>query len=154
MKNTVFDGNVSVEFPDDFREMSEEEVGKYFGGGLPRLGVINPDKHVIMSISRTNDSFLGLIASSSSVLSGAERSLSRLKDYRCLERLDSTLLGKPAKAIRFRYAASDKGTQQYGEMRVVKHKRRFYISYCLSRLEGKDENEQTFIQFNESIRFQ
>ena len=78
---------------------------------------------------------------------------SRLKDYRRLERFDADMLGKPAKGIRFSYSATDKDVKQYGEMRVVKIKRRFYVTYCLCRLEGQEENGPAFQRFQESLSF-
>ena len=155
MKSATFDETVKIEYPDDFREMSKEELAKYFADGNTRFGAINPEKHIILSVSRTKNSLLGLFASADSVLNGAESSMRRgLKDYCCLKRLDSNLLGKPAKAIHFIYSANDKDVKQFGEMRVAKVKRHFYVTYCLSRLEGKEENGAIFTQFNDSLKFE
>lgn len=61
MKSTLFNGNVQVEFPDDFSIMSGEEINKYFGGGMLRCGVRNAEKHVILSVGKTNDSLLSML---------------------------------------------------------------------------------------------
>ena len=56
MKNSVFDKNINVEFPDDFYEMNSEEIGKFFGGDMLRFGARNVEKHVILSLGKTNKS--------------------------------------------------------------------------------------------------
>ena len=62
------------------------------------------------------------------------------------------MLGKNAKGIRFAYSAIDKDLEQYGEMLVVKLKRRFYFAYGLARMSGKEESEALFASFVSSIK--
>ena len=146
--------NVRVLCPDGFRAMSEEEVRGYFGGDLPRFGLFCPEKHIILTIGKTKKSILNYLTDSNSVLSGAERAMRGLPEYRCLKRFDSGLLGKAAKGIRFSFAAKDLDVKQYGEMRVAKVKGRFYISTCLARLEDQKESEPLFEEFCDSLELE
>ena len=153
MKNKTFDQIVNIEYPDDFYEMSEEELQKFFGGDMLRFGARNTEKHVILSLSRTKKSLLSLFTNPKSVLSGAEYSLRQnLKDYKRLEEFETTMLSKPSNGIRFEYSASDKDVKQFCEIAVVKYKNAFYITHCLSRLDDKDENENVFKEFRDSLR--
>ena len=152
MKNAIFDRNISLEYPDDFYEMSLEEIKKFFGGDILRIGFRNADKHVILSLGKTNNSFLNLLASPKSVLIGAENSLRSLKDYKLLEEFDTEMLSKRGCGISFEYSATDKDVKQYCEMTIVKYKNNFYISYCLSRFDDRKENESLFKSFRNSLK--
>ena len=153
MKTAIFDKTISLEYPDDFNEMSEEEIRKFFGGDLLRFGVRNVEKHVILSAAKTNKSFLNVFASPKSVLAGAENNLrNNLKNYNRLESFETELLSKKGNAIRFSYSAIDQDVKQFCEMAVVKYKKEFYVTYCLSRLEDKEENEEVFKAFRNSLK--
>ena len=153
MQNTIFNKNVYIEYPDDFYEMSGEEIKKYFAGDMLRFGARNAEKHVILSVAKTKESFLNLITDAKSVLNGAESSLKKgLKDYAVTERFDAGIFGKTAKGIRFDYSASDNGVKQFCEMTVVKGKRCFYIVYCVCRLADADENDNVFTAFKKSLK--
>ena len=153
MKNVIFDKKISLEYPDDFYEMNEEEIRKFFGGDMLRFGVRNIEKHVILSIGKTNKSFLNNFASSKSVLAGAENTLSsNLKNYQCLDRFEVEMLSQKGSGIRFSYSAIDQDVKQFCEMAVIKYKNGFYVTYCLSRAEDKEENEKIFKAFRNSLK--
>ena len=152
MKNTIFDKTISVIYPDDFSEMSEEEIKKYFGGDMIRFGVRNTEKHVILSLGKSKKSIMSLFASPKSVLDSANNSLkNNLKDYECLGEFDAEMLEKPAKGIRFSYSANDVDVKQFCEMVVTKHKGSIYVLYCLARLEDRKENEELFKRFKDLL---
>ena len=155
MKSTIFNGNVYMEYPDDFYEMSTDEIRKYFGGDMLRMGVRNVEKHVILSVGKTKDSFLTLLTDSKSILSGAENAFTKcLKGYEKIEEFEADILGKAGKGIRFAYTAKDKDkdVRQFGEMAVVKSKRCFYVVYCLARFSDVEENKERFAAFRESLQ--
>lgn len=154
MKNTVFNENVYIEYPDDFHEMSNEELQKYFAGNLLRFGAKNDDKHVILSVAKTANKLVAVFTNTKSVLSGAESTLKKnLKDYTRIDEFDAEIFGEKAKGIHFKYSAIDKDVKQFCEMAVVKSKRCFYVLYCLSRLNDADENLNLFKEFRNSLRF-
>ena len=153
MKTAIFNKTISLDYPDDFYEMSEKEIKKFFGGDMLRFGVRNIEKHVILSLGKTNKSFLNFFASPKSVLAGAESTLSsNLKNYQCLDSFEVEMLSKKGNGIRFSYSAIDQDVKQFCEMVVVKYKNDFYVTYCLSRLENKEENEETFKAFRSSLK--
>ena len=154
MKKAIFDNNISLAYPDDFSIMSEEEIRKYFSGDMLRFGAKNAEKHVILSLAKTNKSFLNLLASPRSVLAGAENSFKRLKDYKRLEEFDAEMLSKKGSGLSFEYSAIDKDVKQYCEMTVVKYKNNFYVSYCLSRFDDIKENKSVFKAFRDSMKIE
>ena len=152
MKTAIFDKTISLEYPDDFYEMNEEEIKRFFGGDTLRFGVRNADKHVILSVSKTKKSFLNIFLTPKNILTGAESALRQnLKDYNCLEAFETKMLSKKGIGIHFTYSAIDKNVKQFCEMVVVKYKSCFYITYCLARFEDKLENEKVFESFIDSL---
>ena len=153
MKNATFDGKISLFYPDDFYEMNEEEMKRFFGGDMLRFGARNAEKHIILSLTKSKKSFLNIFASSISVLAGVEHTFSsNLKDYNCLDRFEFEMFSKKGNGIRFTYLAIDQDVKQYCEMTVVKYKNNFYVSYCLSRFEDKQQSEEVFKSFRDSLR--
>ena len=153
MKQAIFDETISLEYPDDFYEMSEEEIKEFFGGEILRIGFRNVEKHVILSLGKISKSLLTFFASPKGVLAGAINNFqNNLKDYRCLEEFNTNVLSKSGNGVRFEYSASDKDVKQFCEMTVTKYKGAFYVIYCLSRLEDKKENEEVFNSFRCSLR--
>ena len=152
MKNTIFNKRIYIEYPENFYEMSGEEIKKFFGSGIDRIGFKNVEKHVILSLGKTNESFLNLFATPRSVLAGAENSLKSLPNYKRIEELDVEMLSKKGCGISFEYSATDKDVKQYCEIAIVKHKNNFYISYCLSRLADKKDNAPLFKTFRDSMK--
>ena len=153
MKNTTFNQNIYLEYPDDFNEMSEEELNKYFASEMLRFGVRNSEKHVALSVAKTKDSFLNLITDAQSVLCGAENSLKKnLKDFAVTETFDAEMLGKVARGMGFEYSANDTGVKQFCEMTVVKGKRCFYVVYCACKLDDAQDNKVIFQAFRSSMK--
>lgn len=152
MKNTVFNNNIYIEYPDDFYEMSAAEISEYFAGDMLRCAFKNAEKHVILSLAKTNASLLNMITDAKSVLNGAENSLKKnLKNYVCTERFDAEVFGKKAKGICFEYTANT-GEKQFCEMTVVKFERCFYTAYCMSRLDAKDQFKTLFASFRAALK--
>ena len=117
-----------------------------------RCAFKNDEKHVILSLGKTNPSLLNIITDAKSVLKGAENSLkNNLKDFVCTERFDAQVFGKVGKGICFKYKANT-GEKQFCEMTVVKFDRCFYTVYCLSRLENANENKALFASFRSSLK--
>ena len=153
MMKSIFDKTIYLEYPDDFYEMSEEEIKKFFDGDMIRFGARNVEKHVILSLAKSKKSFLNILATPKSVLDGAMNTLSsNLKDFNFLETFEVEMLSKKGNGIRFSYTAIDKDIKQFCEMAVIKNKSDFYFTYCLSRLEDRKENESVFRAFRDSIR--
>ena len=153
MKNAIFNKIITIDYPDDFYEMSEDEIKRFFGGDMLRFGVRNLERHIILSLGKTNKSFLNIFASPKTVLDGAESTMrNNLKDYKLLEEFEIEVMTKLGRGIRFEYSAIDSDTKQFCEMTVVKYKNDFYVTYCHSRLADRKENEELFKTFHDSLK--
>ena len=75
-----------------------------------------------------------------------------LKDYKLLKEFEIEMLTKLGRGIRFEYSAIDSDTKQFCEMTVVKYKNDFYVTYCLSRIDERKENEELFKTFRDSLK--
>ena len=153
MKTVIFNKIISIEYPDDFYEMDKEEISKYFGGDILRFAIRNVEKHVIMSIGKTNKSILNLFATPKSVLSNAENTLKvNLNNYTPLNSFEVEMLSKRGNGMSFKYKANDQNIEQFCEMAIIKYKSEFYITYCLSRFDNVKENEELFRAFRRSLK--
>ena len=148
--NAVFDKNIGIAYPDDFCVMDSNELKKYFASEMLRFGARSEEKHIILSVGKMKFSFLNLLTDAKSVLNGAEHKLKALNGYLRRSEFDETVLGKKAKGIRFEYEVEG-GIKQLCEMAVVKLKNRFYVIYCLARLD-KEEATQIFKTFRNSLK--
>ena len=153
MKTVIFNKIISIEYPDDFYEMDKEEISKYFGGDMLRFAIRNVEKHVIMSIGKTNKSILNLFATPKNVLSNAENTLKvNLNNYTRLDSFEVEMLSKRGNGMSFKYKANDQNIEQFCEMAIIKYKSEFYITYCLSRFDNVKENEELFRAFRRSLK--
>ena len=153
MKHAVFNNLVHLEYPDDFVELSEEENEKYFSGDLKRLSFRNEEKHIILSISKTKDSFMNRLLNITGMLVEATRNLENgLKEYKRVDDYESTIFDMKATTECFEYLSSDTGVKQYGELSIFKVRKAFYIIYCLSRYEDKESAKKIFKEFKESFK--
>ena len=152
MKNATFNNLIKLSYPDDFVELSIEENEKYFSGDLMRLSFQNKDKHILLSLSKSKDSFINRILSVASIVAGSLSTLeNNLKEYQHLEEYESEVFDRSSITECFSYMASDENVKQYAEMTVFKEKKAFYIIYCISRFEDKEESKKLFKEFRESF---
>lgn len=153
MKQAIFNNLINLSYPDDFKELSDKENEKYFSGDLMRLSFHSEDKHVLMSISKSKDSFMNRLVNIASVLVGSVGNLeSSLKEYKQIEEYESIIFDTNAITECFEYLASDDGSRQYGELTIFKVRKAFYIIYCLCRYDNKEEAKKIFKDFKESFK--
>ena len=152
MKST-FNNLISIEYPDDFKELSEEENQKYFTGDLLRLSFQNIEKHFLLSVSKSKNSLINRFISPATVIGGSLSNLeNNLKEFQHVEEYESTIFDKPSITECFSYLANNENVKQYGELSVFKVGSAFYIVYCISRFEDKEESKQIFKLFKESFK--
>ena len=153
MKQAIFNNLINLSYPDDFIELDEAGNKKYFAGDLQRLSFHNKEKHIILSLSKTKDSFMNHLLNITGMLVGATRNLeNNLKEYKRVEEYESVIFDCDAITECFEYLASDDGSKQYGELSVFKVRKAFYIIYCLSRYDNKEEAKKIFKDFRESFK--
>ena len=153
MKNADFYGLVYMEYPDDYSEMSEEEISRYFRGNALRWGVRCPEKHIMLSLGKTGNSIFNVFYDAKGALNGAEKVLAKnLKDYKRRDEFDAVVLGNNAKGIHFEYTADDVDVRQFCELVVAKVKRCFYTVYCISRAKDAATSAPLFEEFRGTLR--
>ena len=154
MDNAIFNNLVSLPFPEGFKQLSEEENKKFFTGDLLRLSFQDQERHILLSLSKSKDSFLNYLASIKSVAAGSLSCMANnLKDYQALEERFGMVLDKKAIIESFSYEANDLTVKQYGELTVLKIKNAFYVVYCLCRLEDKEKHQKIFEDFRNSLTY-
>ena len=153
MKQVIFNNQISLECPDDFKEMSDEENHKYFSDNLLRLSLHNKEKHIILSLSKSKESFLYRLISVSKVISDAISNLRKnLKDYKHIDEYNTTIFDKPAITVCFSYTANDENIKQYGELSVFKIKNAFYALHFIGRLDDEEECKMLFKEVKDSFK--
>ena len=151
MKAT-FNDFINLEYPEGFKILSDEENKKYFTGDLLRLSFQNSEKHILLSLSKSKDKFIHRFITVSAMIDGSLSNLeNNLKDYEFIEEYETSILGQVALTDCFSYTANDQDVKQYGELSIFKVKKAFYVVYCISRLEDKEESKELFKQFKDSF---
>ena len=152
MKNATFNNLISLQYPDDFVELSDSENEKYFTGNLLRKSFQNKEKHILLSLSKSKSFFLNRFVKIETVVGNSLSSLeSSLKEFQYIEEIKSNVFNCTSISECFAYTASDQGVRQYGELTIFKVKSAFYIIYCICRFDDKDEHKETFEQFKKSF---
>ena len=151
MKAT-FNNLINLEYPEGYKELTLIENKKYFSGNLLRITFHNEEKHILLSLSKGNDSFINRFISVATVVSGSLSNLSKnLKDYEFIEQFESSICGKDAIHECFSYTANDEDIKQYGELSVFKMNKAFYVVYCICRYSDKEECQKIFKEYRDSF---
>ncbi len=152
MKKATFNNLINLEYPDDFNQLSDQENEQYFTGDLVRLSFHSKEKHILLSLSKSKNSFMHLFISPATAVNGALSNLENtLKEFQYIEEFETTIFGRPAMTACFSYMANDQDIKQYGELSAFKVKRTFYVIYSVCRFENKEENKKIFKQFKDSF---
>ena len=152
MNKAIFNNQINLEYPDGFTQLSDEENSKYFMGNQLRQSFHNKEKHVLLSLSKSKDSFLYRFLSLEGVLNSSLSNLANnLKDYQTLEKHESTIFNQESLTACFSFVAKDKDVKQYGELSIFKMKKAIYAIYCVCWFTDKEENKIIFKQFKDSL---
>lgn len=153
MKQVTFNNLINLEYPEDFKILSEEEGKKYFSGNLMRLSFHNEERHILISLSKSKNSFLNYFFPVASVARNAINSTKHnLKDFQFVGEFTSTIFNVPAITECFSYTSNNSDVKQYGELSVFKYKRTIYAIYCVSRLDNKEKDKEVFEDFRNSFK--
>ncbi len=153
MTKTTFNNLIELEYNESFKQLSDEENNQYFTGNLLRLSFHNKDKHILLSLAKSKNSFFNLFVSVAAALVDASNNLENtLKNYERLDEYESKIFNQDSITECFSYDASNMNVKQYGELTVFKIKNSFYTVYCLSRFEDNKEAKKIFKQFKDSFK--
>lgn len=154
MNNVKINNELNLAYPDDFREMGEEELSKYFGSAENRWGVYDADKHIILSVSWSKPGFFRSLTDAESVVIGTEMRLRRgLLNYQRISTFKMKLQKKKkAEGLRFEYRVNDKKLVQVADLIIFKHKKKFYSIYYITRKSNAAEVRPAFKDVLDSIQ--
>lgn len=155
MNNVKINNELNLTYPEEFKEMSEVELARYFGSPTNRWGVYDTDRHIILSVGWKKLSFFKSFGDEESAMIGAQARLRRnLLNYQRLGtyviKLDKK---KKARGLRFEYRVNDKKLVQVADLIIVKHKKIIYSIYYITRKANAAEARQTFRAALESVTF-
>lgn len=154
MKKAVFNELIELEYPEEFVELNQEENEKYFSGDLLRLSFQDKEKHILLSIAKSKNSFINRLINVASVINGSLSVLEKnLKDYESLGGWQATIMDRISITECFSYVTNEEGIKQYGEFSAFKIRNAFYTIYCICRFEDKEKSKQLFKRFIDSFKY-
>ena len=154
MNNVKINNELNLAYPENFKEMKEEELTKYFGSAENRWGVYDSDKHIILSVSWSKPSFFRTLTDAESVVIATESRLRRgLLNYQRISTYKMKLdKKKKADGLRFEYRVNDKKLVQVADLVIFKHKKKFYSIYYITRKSNAAEERPAFKEVLDSIK--
>lgn len=131
--NTVkINNELNLTYPDNFNEMGEEELTKYFSSPNNRWGAFNSDDHIILSVGWKKAGFLS--SDAESALYDIESHIRRgLLNYQQISSFKTKVASKKACGVRFEYRVNDSCRVHVGDIIVFKNKKYFYAVYYITR---------------------
>ena len=152
MKRTHVNKELLLNYTENFREMDDAELRKYFTTEQNRWGIYDEKRHAIISVAWTRTGLLNLLTDAKAIVNGMERCMKRnLKDYCRTERLSTVISGAKAKGIRFLYTANDADVKQKGDILALRCGGKFYVVEFVTRAEGEAENRRMYDAVLQSI---
>ncbi len=150
MENAKINNELTLQYPDGFHEMTEEDLKKYFVTDGNRWGIHDPERHVVISVAWTRSTFLSYLTDAKSVVGGSERCMkSNLKSYQRIGKLSTEIASKKASGIAFQYHPTDANIIQYSEMLAFRQKNMFYVIVYLTH---KDKNSDCHPLFDDLLK--
>lgn len=131
MKKETIVNSLTVEYPDSFEKMEQEEIRKFYGAATNRWGIIDRGQHLVISVGWTKE--LGLVGSllvdEKSFLNHFDKNGKRsLNHYKRTEEITKEFCGIKAHGFGFRYTASDKPVAMSGKIVTFKIGKRIYCA--------------------------
>ena len=152
MNTASINNELNLTYPDGYKEMSEEELARYFSSPANRWGAYNADEHIILSVSWTKAGFFSFMSDAESVLIGAEGRMRRnLLNYQRISSFKTTVASKKARGIRFEYRVNDARLVQVGDLIVFKQKNKYYAVHFITRKLNAGSSRKAFEEILKSI---
>ena len=153
MNSVKVNNELNLTYPDNFKEMSDVELARYFGSPTNRWGVYDTDKHVILSVGWTKPGFFKSMGDAESAMIGAQSRLRKsLLNFQLIGSYKMSLAKKKkVAAIRFEYRVNAKKLVQVADLIIVKHKKKFYSLYYITRKANAPEERQVLREILDSV---
>jgi len=150
MNNVKINNEMNLNYPDSFREMSAEELTKFFRSPDNRWGAIDPDRHIIFSVSWAKAGFMN--SDPEMAVSEAEARLRRsLLNYQRISEFNIKIASKKAYGVRFEYRVDESCRVQISDMIMFKYKKNFYTIYYVTRKKNAGAYRLDFEEIIKSI---
>ena len=156
MKQTVIHSELSLSYPDGFREVDREELKRLFQDDNPnRWGIWDEEKHIILAVFwHDANKLLSALAGAGDVAKSTEKKLKKgLKNhgYRFDGFYKTTLCGLESHGFRYSYRVGE--IAQAAEVLVLKRKNTCYTIYYYAREELALVSRPVFEEILGSMEF-
>lgn len=133
MKTAIVNNDLTLSYPDGFREMKNDELIRHFSSAEDRWGIRDPKLHQIISAYKTGSKLFFVMKNVKTFAENACEALAcSLDGYRMTGSFSTRVCGKKARGFSFEYTA-DSEVAQSGELVVFRHGMRFYALYYIVR---------------------
>ena len=152
MNNVRINNELQLNYPDGFREMTEEELTKYFSSPQNRWGAYDADRHIILSVSWTKAGFFSFMTDAESKMMEVEARMCRnLLNYQRVSSFKTKIAGKKAFGVRFEYRVNDARIVQVGDLMMLKYKKKFYAFHYITRKATAVADRADFVEALKSV---
>ena len=152
MTNANINNEIGLSYPEGYKEMTEQELTKYFGSPNNRWGIYNADKHVIISFGWTKGGFLSSLTDADSFLMGMVSRMRRsLVNYQQTAEFETRIANKKAKGVRFEYRVNDSIRIHTSDLIVFKNKKKFYAVQFVAHKATAEEYRTDFLEVLKSV---
>ena len=155
MKREKINGEIGLEYPESYGDMSAEELTRYFSSPDNRWGAYDAERHIILSVAWAKRGFFGMLTDTESFLYGLESRMRRnLVNYQQICRI-KTKLGKiQAHGVRFEYRVNDACRVHVADLVAFRYKKRYYAIYFVSRKTNAASSRLEFSEILKSVTFE
>ena len=155
MNQALIHSQLSLSYPDGFREMDQEEMKRLYQDDNPdRWGIWDQERHIILTVLwHDSNVFLSALASAKDVAKSTEKQLKRGMKNHCYQFggfFQTELSGQEAHGFRYSYHIGD--IVQTAEALVLKRKNTCYTIYYYTREELDLVSRPVFERILRSIR--
>ncbi len=152
----LLNGELEVDFPDGFHELSAEETGKLkLTEAGPGVVLSDPERHIMVSVGwKKIGALAGLLLNEGDLAGKMEKSLESSMaqfGYQAIGKPKKNLGGETAQGICYRYVTQGIGMQ--GESLVLKHKKTLYYFHYYTRETLAEEDRPVWEQVLGSVRW-
>ena len=153
MMQATVNNALNLTYPDSYRELTDEEMQRYFSSAENRWGVYDEERHSILSVSWSKAGILSFLSDAESLIIPIEARYKRnLINYRRLSGGKLKIAKKKGYGIRFEYRVNNANMYQIGDLRAVKHKGRYYAFQYIGRRITDEQTHPDFDQMLESVK--
>ena len=150
----TINNELTMQYPDGFREMGAEETERFFTSARNRQSIYDEERHILISVAWTKPGFLNRLTNVKTILYQAEGGMKNgLQDYRRVDFYQSRIDGRKTRGICFEFTAHGSEIAQCGELAVIDAGDKFYALTFVAREEGIKESRAVFREIAQSLTF-